>query len=199
MFVFCPLKQSGLAFFCDISCILISDSYKLEAIIVRGSQLVRGRLPWQAGGRPLKSVLPQDFYKEFLSHQLPLRRIHTHCWECYPLEQDFECWHWHRSRPRKAAHPTHPKTVRMMILNEETLEDYASPACKQSKPQTWGKAGSIPGYGALQATIPCYRAAYWTMLCLLKYESAQIQGRSVVDDNGTRFTFRNPSGNSLNV
>ena len=130
MFVFCPLKQSGLAFFCDISCILISDSYKLEAIIVGGSQLVRGRLPWQAGGRPLKSVLPQDFYKEFLSHQLPLRRIHTHCWECYPLEEDFECWHWHRSRPRKAAHPTYPKTVRMMILNEEALEDYASPANK---------------------------------------------------------------------
>ena len=35
------------------------------------------------------------------------------------------------------------------------------------------------------------------MLCLLKYESAQIQGRSVVDDNGTWFTFANLSGNSL--
>ena len=35
------------------------------------------------------------------------------------------------------------------------------------------------------------------MLCLLKYESAPIQGHAVVDDNGTWFTFANLSGNSL--
>ena len=37
------------------------------------------------------------------------------------------------------------------------------------------------------------------MLCLLKYESAQIQGRSVVDGNGTWFTFQNSSSNSFNI
>ena len=55
--------------FCDISCILISDSYRLQAIIVGGSQLVRGRLPVAGEGSHSKvSCLPpvQDFYKEFL-------------------------------------------------------------------------------------------------------------------------------------
>ena len=55
--------------FCDISCILISDSSRLQAIIVGGSQQVRGSLPWQGEGSHSKvSCLPpvQDFYKEFL-------------------------------------------------------------------------------------------------------------------------------------
>ena len=66
-----------------------------------------------------------------------------------------------------------------------------SVSCKQSRPQIWGEVGSIAGYGALQAAIPCYEAACRTMLCLLKYETAQIQGRPVVDGNGTWFTFHN--------
>ena len=74
--------------FCDISCILISDSYRLQAIIVGGSQLVRGRLPVAGEGSHSKvSCLPpvQDFYKEFLPPQASYEEsTYWHCSERYP-------------------------------------------------------------------------------------------------------------------
>ena len=194
--------------------------FRLPAITVAGSQPVRGRLPWQGGATIQKcpgdfykelqgrtTVIQKcpeaaDFLQGITSHQLPLLAATAEkCFMCSTGPCTQTSFHGVFSNSKTIQKDT-TKHLALLIPSEnmtDTMErmmiSLMMQRCwktkhvlqtKQTSNMRWGWQ-----YCRLWSPPGCYPVLWSGLLCLLKYETAQIQGRPVVDGNGTWFTFHN--------